>query len=129
MGKCGGSVFDKARKDSLFRVDLDDFEESGSWEQEEGVGDFFKRIIVSKVYDSQSAFLKLWNVLNGQGGLVTSGREIRMGRWSDLRVVRVVQEKSIARWADQRDRSVEVGISECARGSCCTSECNMQSLY
>ena len=79
------------------------------WEQDEGEGRSLKRISVSRVKDSQSAFLKLWNVLNGQGGLVTSGREIRMGRWSDLRVVRVVQEKSIARWAEQRDRSGEVG--------------------
>ena len=37
------------------------------------------------------------------------GKEIRMGRWSELRVVMVCQEREGARWAEQRERSGEEG--------------------
>ena len=37
---------------------------------------------------------------------MTSGTEIRIWRWLDLRVV---QEKSTARWIEHRDRSGDVG--------------------
>ena len=40
---------------------------------------------------------------------MTSGKEIRMGRWSERRVVRVAQERSIAMLAWQMDRSGDEG--------------------
>jgi len=40
---------------------------------------------------------------------VSVGMEIRMGRWSELRVVMVCQEREGARWAEQRERSGEEG--------------------
>ena len=36
-----------------------------------------------------------------------SGKEIRMGRWSELRVVKVCQLRIVERWAEQMDRSGE----------------------
>lgn len=83
---------------------------ASSEEQDVGLGREEKSLSVSSVKESQSARLKLRKVLSRLGCLVSlSGAEMRMGRWSDWRVVRVCQESAMARWAEQMDRSGDVG--------------------
>ena len=68
---------------------------------------------VSRVNDSQSAFRKLVKVKRGgMGGLESKGppRYMRIGRWSELRVVWVLHSRSVAIWGVAMERSGEVGL-------------------
>ena len=68
---------------------------------------------VSRVNDSQSAFLKLVNEMRGSWGdseEKVPPRWMSMGRWSELRVVRVVHSKSVTISGVDMERSGEVGF-------------------
>lgn len=79
-------------------------------EQEVGGGREEKSLSVSSRKLCQLARLKLMKVLILRGRLISvGGREMRIGRWSERRVVMVCQEREVARWAEQRERSGEEG--------------------
>ena len=81
--------------------------------QEEGSSRRANLSSVSRVYEVQSAFLRFVKVLwGGSRQLVEKEppRWIRMGRWSELRVVRGVQVKSSAMWGVAMERSGEEGL-------------------
>ena len=83
--------------------------------QEDGCSRRAKPSSVSRVYESQSAFLMLrYEVRGAMGGLEESdpSRCRRMGRWSELRVVRVVHSRSVAIAGVEMDKSGEEGLPE-----------------
>lgn len=82
--------------------------ESSPDSQEEGFGREEKSCSDSVVKESQSAFLKLKYVLMRLGCLLSlSGKETRMGRWSEFKVVRGYQLRTVDRWAEQMEMSGE----------------------
>ena len=74
-----------------------------------------RRDSISSVYPGQFALWKLVKVrlVDGGSGVMgfRSGSEIRIGRWSELSVVRVDQEAVMAMSGVEIEMSVEVGVA------------------